>query len=290
MMSRCSDLKKRAVVSLFFVVALAFLIGYSNFFFVGILLACAMAGFAGVGVWEYAQFATAKKLKPQTGWMIGIAVLQVLASYVSLQFFNSTHLPAVPLALGVALFFLLNFRETTQAVERMAVSFFGVCYVAVPLSWMLGILYPTTLAAPLQDGRWWLGYLIVVTKATDIGAYFVGRYFGKHKLAPVLSPKKTWEGAAAGFLTAIVVSCLIYLLGKEYSNGSFDLLLSEALILGVFIGILGQIGDLAESLLKRDAAIKDSNALPGLGGVLDMLDSLLLTAPIVYFFLRLKFL
>jgi len=166
------------------------------------------------------------------------------------------------------------------------VEFFGVCYVAVPLSFMLGILFPVPHHGAMQEGRWWLVYLILVTKVTDVGAYFVGRLWGKRKMTPVLSPLKTVEGAAAGFLCAILLSLGMAYIGNRFSQGSFDLKISESVWLGMLLGIFSQIGDLAESLLKRDALVKDSNTLPGLGGVLDMVDSLLLTAPIVYFFIR----
>jgi phosphatidate cytidylyltransferase len=138
----------------------------------------------------------------------------------------------------------------------------------------------------MLDGRWWLVYLLVVTKITDIGAYFIGRLWGKRRLAPVLSPKKTIEGAFGGFICAILGSLAMVYIGQEFAGKSFPLHPSDALWLGIVIGIFGQIGDLAESLLKRDAAAKDSNTLPGLGGILDMLDSLIFTAPIVYFYLR----
>jgi phosphatidate cytidylyltransferase len=125
-----------------------------------------------------------------------------------------------------------------------------------------------------------------VTKITDVGAYFVGRLWGKTKLSPTLSPKKTVEGAAAGFISAVIASILIHFAGRQFFNSHFGLSFVESIWLGMLIGVFGQIGDLAESLLKRDAVVKDSNTLPGLGGVLDMVDSLLFTAPIVYFFIR----
>ncbi len=183
---------------------------------------------------------------------------------------------------GAILFFLLHFRDPARSLVHVAVEFFGFFYVTVPLGMMLAILY----TPPHQDGRWWLVYLIASTKIVDVGGYFIGKLWGKHPLAPVLSPQKTVEGSIAGFICALLLSSTFQILGSKYSAGGFSLSLTQALALGMIIGVLGQIGDLAESMFKRDAAIKDSNNLPGLGGVLDLLDSLIFTAPVIYFFLR----
>ena len=120
---------------------------------------------------------------------------------------------------------------------------------------------------------------------TDVGAYFVGKFLGKHKLSK-LSPNKTLEGAVMGLVTAIAVSVLMYYLGRKFAFENFSFTLFRSIWLGALIGVLGQAGDLAESLLKRDAKVKDSNQIPGLGGILDMLDSLLFTAPFTYFLIR----
>ena len=118
--------------------------------------------------------------------------------------------------------------------------------------------------------------MIVVTVMTDVGAYFAGKKFGKKKLAPNLSPGKTIEGAAGGLMLALIASLVMYFINSAHL--SFFM----AVLLGILFGIVGQAGDLAESLLKRDAGVKDSNGLPGLGGVLDIVDSLLFTAPLTY--------
>ncbi len=244
-----------------------------------------IATLAGIGVWEYIQLAQAKELHPASRLMIALAIIEVGAFFLTRHFPSLAQLPLIFLYVGVIAFFLAHFKHAYKALAQVAIELFGVCYVAIPLCFMLGILYPIAGGSSLQDGRWWLMYLIVVTKITDIGAYFVGKLWGRHKLAPFLSPQKTVEGAAAVFLCAVSASVAMYAIGKKWLIGSFFLEFHEALWMGMLIGLLGQIGDLAESLLKRDAFVKDSNRLPGLGGVLDMLDSLLLTAPVVYFFL-----
>lgn len=143
---------------------------------------------------------------------------------------------------------------------------------------ILGILYLQEV-----DGRWWVAYLLVVTKITDIGAYFAGSLWGRRKLAPAISPKKTIEGAIFGLVCAMAASFVFHLL-SDYA-GPFHLGTFEWVFLGLLLGLAGQFGDLSESLLKRDANKKDSNVLPGLGGVLDMVDSILFNAPIIYIYL-----
>ncbi len=283
---KLADLNRRLIVSGVLGSIVALLIAFSTLPFVSILLMLFVALLAGVGIWEYAHLAEAKGIKPQSRWMVAAAVAVVIALYASLVFVDFPQLPILVMAIALALFFLLHFKDPTDSLFTIAVEFFGVAYVAAPLSLMLGVLYPVAYNGIPQEGRWWLVYLILVTKITDVGAYFVGRLWGKTKLSPNLSPKKTIEGAVAGFISAVIASMLIYLAGKHFFEGHFALSFTESIWLGMLIGVFGQIGDLAESLLKRDAVVKDSNTLPGLGGVLDMVDSLLFTTPIVYFFIR----
>ncbi len=279
------DLKKRLAVSSIVLLIVTVLLTFYTYLPVTIILVLAVAVLVGSGVWEYARLAQAKNLSPSVKTMICVAMLEVFAFFAAHKHVVIQQFPAIILVLGAIAFFLVHFKGTSDALANVAVEFFGVCYVSVPLSSFLGILYPFSKAGFTQDGRCWLVYLIAVTKITDVAAYFVGKLFGRRKLAPVLSPKKTIEGAIAGFLSAVGMSLFMSYIGSTLPPGAFNLPMMEALVLGVFIGVLAQIGDLAESLLKRDAVVKDSNTLPGVGGVLDMVDSLLLTAPIVYFYL-----
>ncbi len=280
---KLTDLHKRLTVSLIVVAVLAGLMIFSDYFPVKTILVLFVAALAGIGVWEYASLAKAKQLRPAVNAMVVVAVCEVFAFFAAHKLIVFSQMPAIVLCVGALAFFLLHFKDVSDAVLHVAVEFFGVCYVAVPLSFMLAILYPISSGGESWDGRWWLVYLIFVTKITDVAAYFVGRLWGKVKLAPLLSPKKTVEGAIAGFIGAVLCSILMsYLIDSPL----FHLPMTSAVILGMCIGLVGEVGDLAESLLKRDAVVKDSNDLPGLGGILDMVDSLLLTAPIVYFYLK----
>ena len=281
-----ADLNRRLVVSSILGVIVTCLIAFSTLPFVSLLLMLFVAVLAGVGVWEYAQLAINKDVQPATRWMVVAAASEVAALYASLLFVNFPQLPILVLAVAMVLFFLLHFRDRTDALFTIAVEFFGVAYVAAPLSLTLGVLYPVAYHGVPQEGRWWLVYLLLVTKITDVGAYFVGRLWGKTKLSPNLSPKKTVEGAIAGFVSAVLVSILLSVCGHRFFGAAFSLSFSESIWLGMLMGVFAQVGDLAESLLKRDAVVKDSNTLPGLGGILDMVDSLLFTTPILYFFIR----
>jgi phosphatidate cytidylyltransferase len=183
--------------------------------------------------------------------------------------------------LAILILFALHFREKTGAIIDLAVSTFGLLYIALPLGMMLGILY-----LPMKDdGRMWIAFLLAVTKFTDIGAYLGGSLWGRRKLAPNISPAKTIEGAVFGLISAMVVSYLFYVVGENFLSLNFHLEPREYIWLGIILGCVGQFGDLSESLLKRDANKKDSNILPGLGGVLDAVGSLLFNAPIIFFYL-----
>jgi phosphatidate cytidylyltransferase len=142
----------------------------------------------------------------------------------------------------------------------------------------LGLLGAFAPATYIDFGPWHFLMLVFVVKCSDIGAYTAGRLFGKHKFSPVISPKKTWEGMAGGVVLAAVVAVAFAVI---FGIMSWRL----AIIFGVVFAFLGQLGDLAESMLKRDAETKDSsNSVPGFGGILDVVDSVLITAPFGYLF------
>jgi len=129
-----------------------------------------------------------------------------------------------------------------------------------------------------------LSFFLLVVLGSDTGAYYVGRAFGKHKLAPNISPGKTWEGAAGGLLAGLLMAALSHLWFFRELPWKWTLPLATVMVL------LGIVGDLTESALKRSAGAKDAaNILPGHGGVLDRLDSLLFNAPVIYYFARIYF-
>jgi phosphatidate cytidylyltransferase len=171
-------------------------------------------------------------------------------------------------------------KENPRPLETMAGTLMGVLYV--PL--MLGFYPRLLLTWGADGGRWLIFYGVLVVKFSDIGAYFVGCTLGRHKLCPRISPKKTWEGLIGGIAASLAVSLLWWHFAHGRA-GALALTLPHAVILGLLLPVMGLFGDLAESVLKRAANVKDSASyIQGMGGVLDVLDSLLLTAPALYIY------
>jgi phosphatidate cytidylyltransferase len=171
-------------------------------------------------------------------------------------------------------------KERATPVVTMAVTVFGVLYVPWLFSFVFNLLYFT---GDYREGAHLLLYLVVVTKFTDAGAYLTGRFFGRHKMAPLVSPKKTWEGFAGGVLAAVLSSVALV----HYLGGAVSLIPPAwAIPLGIVLAMASVVGDLAESMVKRDTDVKDSGGfIPGIGGALDLIDSVLFTGPMLYLFL-----
>jgi phosphatidate cytidylyltransferase len=170
-------------------------------------------------------------------------------------------------------------KVNTTGILTISVTLFGLMYVP----WLLNFVQKINFF-PGVEGKYFLLYFILVTKFSDMGAYAVGSLIGRHKMIPRISPGKTWEG----FGGAIVVStgaslAFVHFFGAHmYGMNSL-----HAIILGIVLSSTAVIGDLIESLFKREAGMKDSgNFFPGIGGILDLLDSLLFNAPIMYLYLR----
>jgi phosphatidate cytidylyltransferase len=164
-------------------------------------------------------------------------------------------------------------------LSAIAVTLFGLMYVP----WLLNFIQKINFF-PGVEGKYFLLYFILLTKFSDMGAYVVGSLIGKHKMIPRISPGKTWEG----FVGAILVSTGASLVFVHFLGGHMaGMNTRQAVVLGVILSITAVLGDLIESLFKRECGAKDSgNILPGIGGILDLLDSLLFNAPIMYLYLR----
>jgi phosphatidate cytidylyltransferase len=179
--------------------------------------------------------------------------------------------------------FILQFtrRENSNAIFGVSTTIFGILYISWTFSFMLKLKLMSDPGLPsgaLPSGSLLVAFLLLVTKMGDIGAYIVGTFFGKHSLIPRISPKKSVEGALGGFAFSV---------GAALASRSFlpTVSVHHLLILGCLLGVLAQIGDLSESLIKRDCQVKDSSDyIPGLGGTLDLIDSILFTAPTLYFY------
>lgn len=174
---------------------------------------------------------------------------------------------------------MATFREPGRSVERIAVGVWVVAYLGLLPSYLVRLRFT---GDDIRASSYALALAIFVPKACDIGAYFTGRLIGRHRMTPVLSPKKTWEGAAGGLLTAVGVAFLLNAQCHIIPGGA-----TGTVGFGLTVGLAGLLGDLAESLVKRDCQQKDaSQAVPGFGGVLDVVDAILFAAPVTYWWLR----
>jgi len=285
-MEKFADLKNRLLISLCAITLLTVLILFSQnpIMQVFVMLIIALTGV--LAIWEYVEFLKTKSIQLPFALLASFTVLLIFSNYLQMLHYTVTGINQLMFGLFLFAIFLYHFAKVEEAIIHISTCFFGLVYILVPLSLMVRILYPESILDGEINGRMWLAYLLIVTKITDIGGYLIGTKWGKSKLAPYISPGKTLAGSIAGFIFGLSMSLVFYVISQLFPNLHFSLSLPQALILGGLIGVLAQIGDLAESLLKRDAKVKDSSAIAGVGGVLDNLDSLLFTAPIVYIFIK----
>jgi len=249
----------------------------------GILFTGALALVAMLGAGEFFRALRLRHFRPSSaGGFAAVLAIQLTAWGSS----NRQIDDLLPLFLAVMVIGTLIHQVVRRESEPLAnagVTFFGVIYVGWMMSYLIRLrsFGGTISPFPFPEtprGAWIVLYVFAVTWISDTGAYFVGSRFGKRKLAPRLSPNKTFEGAIGG----LVAACLMSLAWGHWIGIPWW----HCIVLGPLLGLLGQIGDLCESALKRDLGIKDfGGIMPGHGGVLDRFDSLLFTAPIAYYYL-----
>jgi len=233
------------------------------------ILIAAMSALAG---WEFYRMAGGLRVQPITYFGIAWILLLIVSPHCPYP-------PTLPFlitsAILVSLIWLLFRRPRDQAFTNWAWTMAGILYIG----WMLS--YWVQLRG-LEDGRELVFLAMFTTFASDTSAFFIGRTWGKHALVPAISSGKTWEGAIGGLLSSIAASFIISVI--------FTLPFSywQIALVGLIISVFAQLGDLVESLLKRNTGVKDASKLiPGHGGILDRLDSLIFTGVIVYYFVEL---
>lgn len=223
---------------------------------------------AGLAAREFFHLASQTGGQPLT-WL---GVLGSLAFVANGYQEGSYSMPLLALAVILPLMLLLGRRPLAGAFAAWAWTLAGTLYVGFLLSY-----FP--LLRQLEGGREWVLFTVFTVFACDTSAYFVGRWLGRRPFFSAISPKKTWEGAVGGAIGALVAALVLWAL-LRLSVGW-----PQALFLGVLLTLFAQIGDLTESMLKRSAGIKDAGHLiPGHGGMLDRLDSLLFPVVIVYYY------
>ncbi len=227
------------------------------------------ASLAAMGLWEFLTIAGRKSagLSRVIAWWVGMA-------FVASALWSGGQVSspdAIVLAVGVIVLFGLQLMRPLNRASLLgiALGLTGALYVG----WLFGFIIRLKL---LPNGTAWVALLLLTAKAGDVGAYLVGTRWGRHRLLPRVSPNKSVEGALGGLAFSVVGAVVVQRVGWVDS-------LPEAVVLGVLLGALAQLGDLVESMIKRDYGVKDSGSLfPGLGGALDLIDSLLFTAPVLY--------
>ena len=239
-----------------------------------------MLAFAAISsLWEFVHFG---QLKPRrTFWH-----LSIVASLAMLADGYYTRLDHTPLILGFLTIVAMGYgtlKLDKNFAESAGKCVMGVVYTTLPLAIIMTI-WQQCVKSDALNGQHYLIFLVLITQASDVGAFFAGRAFGKHKLAPNLSPGKTVEGFIGGVLFTVVLA-VVFMLYWNNMDRIFNW--TEAIFLAVAFSTLGPLGDLAESWLKRNAGVKDSgHIILGHGGMLDVIDSLLFTTPFYYAFLK----
>lgn len=267
-----------------------------------IFVPAGVSAIAVTGLLEFYHLMKCKGYTPLRLWGVLFSVLYLFVIYlVSLkntwQVEDLALMPIYVAILSAALFITFN-KKKEKALSTFASSLVGFLFVTWLLSFVLRIIL--WRGAADLDGRYFFFFFIATVKSTDIAAYFFGSMFGKHKLAPHISPNKSIEGSIAGVIVSAAVAAVLagqmasvstmyYRLAVVISpNNPTVLVYVLGGITGLVLSTLGQLGDLAESMWKRDAGVKDSGGyIPGMGGVLDVTDSLLYTAAPMYILMKL---
>ncbi len=245
------------------------------------------------GTWEFAKLVRVRNFEPSFPAMAcGASGIVLAAWFGHAEFLGSANANqpamsvaaiAVATAMVVLLLFLraaMIYREAGRSLETLSVEVLGVCYLGVLLAMTVQLRW----VAGADAGYFVLGSLVIATKCGDIGAYTLGRLLGKKKMIPRLSPGKTWMGFWGALLGAALGAWLWLTFAPSMFNESLKPApLGWVILYGVVLGLVGLVGDLCESLIKRDVGQKDSAALfPGFGGLLDLLDSVLYAGPVAY--------
>ncbi len=222
---------------------------------------------------ELAQLASAKNLKIFVPVSIIASILLAESRYIT-QFNIMTQEHLLLFLFLFAFFSAYLYQYLFYGLNSVIPNCGATCFAVL----YLGLLTYFAVAIRIEFGLWHLFMYIFVVKSTDIGAYTVGSLFGKHKFSPKISPGKTWEGMFGGLVFSVIVA-----IGFSAGFGIMNRMM--AIIFGICLAFIGQLGDLMESMMKRDAQQKDSaKKIPGFGGILDVIDSPLATAPFAYLF------
>ncbi|MBU1083828.1 MAG: phosphatidate cytidylyltransferase, partial [Candidatus Omnitrophica bacterium] len=235
-----------------------------------------IALFVAIGQFEFFKLVENRGIFVYKYFGTVVGALIPIVIFMGGMFPELKNLEPILIVVASLLAFTLQFTRKDNAGDHlvsMALTLFSLFYIAWFFSFFVKL-------RALENGANLVAFLIIVTKSTDMGAYVVGSLFGRTELLPRISPKKTKEGTLGGIVVSLFVALFAGKMLTEFST-------MHLLMIGLIMSTLGQVGDLAESLIKRDCKVKDSGAyLAGIGGVLDLIDSLLFTAPVFYFYVK----
>lgn len=258
----------------------------SDYSFLVVMVFLAVTGLA-----EFYGIAAKRDLVCFSAWGVFCGALLIIGSFFELtghigtqgsparvNDFETSFIILFVLGLCLRQFFS---RSNTAGIVAISTTLFGLMYVP----WLLNFIQKINFFPGLMhNGKFYVLYFILVTKFSDTGAYAVGSLIGKHKMIPRISPGKTWEGFGGAIAVSTGASVLFAWFFRDKLEGMNWI---HAVILGVVLSVCAVVGDLIESIFKREAGVKDSGRFfPGIGGILDLLDSLLFNAPIMYLYLR----
>ena len=253
------------------------LIGVPAILFGGILYFLLMAVFLVGAAWEYVQLFRAVKMQPQIHITVGGVTLLIFARMFYPQYAQLVLTAAI--LLSMAYHTIAYERGRDQSALDFGVTIGGVVYIG----WLGGYLLDLR---NLPQGGWWFMLVMFCIWAGDSGAYSIGRAYGRHKIAPRLSPNKSWEGYLTSVFTGAVTGGFYVWVFQTFGSLTADITIWQGALMGLLLGALPTLGDLGESMIKRQSGIKDSSdIIPGHGGFFDRIDSWLWGAVIGYYFL-----
>lgn len=255
-------------------------VGLPAIIYGGVFYYLLMGTFLVGGAWEYARLYRAVQYEPHEIVTVGGVLVIATARFFFAEY--AVFVLVVCVLLAMAVHVMAYERGRDKAALDFSVTVAGLVYIG----WLGSYLFDLR---NLPNGVWWLMFALPLAWAADTGAYSIGAAYGKHKMSPRLSPKKSWEGYAAGIFTAVYVGALFAYafsaLGPQPLHGLINPL--QGALIGFLIGAITPLGDLGESMFKRQSGLKDSsNVFPGHGGFLDRIDTWIWAAAIGYFIIQ----